>query len=215
MEKIGIFGGTFDPIHIGHLRTCLEVKEEKGLDKAFFVPNNIPPHKNPAGAPPDVRYEMVKRALRNYPSFEVCDLEIKRGGRSYTIDTVREFKEKFGRDKRYFFISGSDAFSSITTWKDYKNLLREVSFLVMYRSGHFYPFLEDILPEDIFSEFEIIERGRRYLNKKTGTSVEFVNVTLIEVSSTYIRNLVRKGKSITFLVPKEVEEYIKERKLYT
>ena len=214
MKKIGIFGGTFDPIHIGHLRTCLEVKEEKDLDRVFFVPNNIPPHKDTTGTPPELRYEMVKMAVKDYPFFEACDLEIKRGGRSFTIDTIREFKEKFGRDKSYYFIVGSDAFSTITTWKSYEQLLRETSFIVMYRSGHVYPLLEDILNEELFEEFDILEKGRLYKHRESGTTIEYVNVTLLEVSSTYIRNLIKKGRSIKLLVPEEVKRFIEEKDLY-
>ena len=180
MKKIGIFGGTFDPIHIGHLRTCLEVKEEKDLDRVFFVPNNIPPHKDTTGTPPELRYEMVKMAVKDYPFFEACDLEIKRGGRSFTIDTIREFKEKFGRDKIYYFIVGSDAFSTITTWKSYEQLLRETSFIVMYRSGHVYPLLEDILNEELFEEFDILEKGRLYKHRESGTTIEYVMLPFLK-----------------------------------
>ncbi len=214
MAYIGIFGGTFDPIHVGHLRASLEVMEEKGLDRIYFVPNNIPPHKEFKGAPSEARLEMVRLSVDGIDNFFACDLEIRRGGKSYSIDTVREFKEKFGSENRFYFIAGSDAFSTISTWKDYRDLLREVSFIVMCRPSHPYPFLEEVLSGEAFSEFEMVEKGRRYVNTLSGTTVEYINVTLLEVSSTYIRNLVKKGRSIKFLVTREVEGFIREKRLY-
>ncbi len=213
MKKVGVFGGTFDPIHYGHLRSALEVSEEKGLESVIFVPNNIPPHKDFRGTSSDVRLEMVRLAVSGVDEFSVSDCEIKRGGKSYTIDTVRELKSSMNGVDLYFIV-GSDAFSTISTWKDYRDLLCEVNFLVMCRPSHTYSFLEEVLPGDVFSRFSVEERGRKYINKVSGTVVEYVNVTPLEISSTYIRNLIKGGRSIKFLVPKEVEEFIKEKKLY-
>jgi nicotinate-nucleotide adenylyltransferase len=116
--RIGILGGTFNPPHLGHLILAEEVREKLNLDKIFFIPTNIPPHKSTESVSSWHRFNMVKLAIKSNPYFEVLDLEIKRGGVSFTIDTIKELKSKFPRDE-FYLIVGSDLASTFSTWKDF------------------------------------------------------------------------------------------------
>jgi nicotinate-nucleotide adenylyltransferase len=203
--KIGIFGGTFDPVHLGHLRVAEEVRESFGLEEVWFVLSARPPHKGGlAHAPVEDRWEMLKMALENNPHFKPCDLELKREGPSYSIDTVRELRKTL--KVQLFFIIGEDAFLEIRTWKDWKELLESCNFAVMKRTRrNLTGFLRELGYEKVNpSEFK---------NQK-GTSLYLVKVTKLEISSTLIRTLVKNGSSINYLVPEQVRKYILEKGLY-
>lgn len=203
--KLGVFGGTFDPVHLGHLRVAEEVRESLGLEEVWFVLSARPPHKGGfAHAPVEDRWEMLKMALENNPHFKPCDLELKREGFSYSIDTIRELQKDL--KVQLFFIIGEDAFLEIRTWKEWEKLLESCNFAVMKRTSQdLTGFLKELGYEKITpSEFK---------NKK-GTFLYLVKVTELEISSTLIRNLIKSGLSIRYLVPEPVRKYILEKGLY-
>jgi len=203
--KIGIFGGTFDPIHLGHLRAAEEVRESLELEEVWFVLSARPPHKGGfAHAQAEDRWEMLKMALEGNPHFKPCDMELKREGFSYSIDTVRELQRTL--KAQLFFIIGEDAFMEIKTWKEWEKLLGSCNFAVMKRTSRgLTGFLQELGYEKITpSEFK----------NKEGTFLYLVKVTGLEISSTLIRNLVKSGSSIRYLVPDRVRKYILEKGLY-
>ncbi len=203
--KIGIFGGTFDPVHLGHLRVAEEVRESLGLEEVWFVLSARPPHKGGfAHAPVEDRWEMLKMALENNPHFKTCDIELKREGPSYSIDTIRELQKNL--EAQLFFIIGEDAFLEIRTWKEWERLLEICNFAVMKRTSRdLTGFLQGLGYEKITpSEFK---------NKK-GAFLYLVKVTELEISSTLIRSLTKSGFSIRYLVPEPVRKYILEKGLY-
>ncbi|MCF8067700.1 MAG: nicotinate-nucleotide adenylyltransferase [Desulfobacterales bacterium] len=213
--RIGLFGGTFNPIHFGHLRTALEVKEYFALDRITLIPSAIPPHKAKEGvADPEDRMEMVRLAVKSCPDFSVSDAELKRSGFSYTVDTVRHFKAALSDTAEIFLIIGLDAFMEIKTWKSYSDLFDMVPIIVMTRpesGGYVNPSI--FLKEKISYEytFSKTENGYIHQNKQP---VYFLEVTQLAISSTRIRNLVKVRKDIHFLLPETVQQYITSKGLY-
>jgi nicotinate-nucleotide adenylyltransferase len=192
MDRLGILGGTFNPIHVAHLSIAEQVGEACGLGKVLFVPAHIPPHKDsPDIAPAEDRYRMTVLATESNPRFEVSRIEVDRSGTSFTKDTLRELLKKYpGRE--LFYIIGSDAVAELPTWREPDVVVKLAKLLVVNRPG---------------SELERLdERFRK--------NVEVVNVSASDVSSTEIRERIRKGLSIGHLVPPKVERYIKENGLY-
>lgn len=186
--RIGILGGTFNPVHIGHLILAEEVREKLGLDKIIFVPTALPPHKDDVNiAPPQDRLRMLKLAVASNKFFTVSDIEIKRQGRSYTIDTLKAFKDKYSRDELYFII-GSDLLKYLSEWKDLGQIISMVKFIAATRPG--YP-LEKIPPY-----------------------IQTLPIRAVDVSAFEIRQCVAQGKSYGYLVTDKVFDYIKKRKLY-
>jgi len=186
--KIGLLGGTFNPVHIGHLILAEEVREKLALDKIIFIPAALPPHKDDADIAPAVdRLNMLKLATKGNKFFGVSDIEIKRTGRSYTIDTVKELKNRFPHDELYFII-GSDLLKYLNEWKDLSQINKIVNFVAATRPG--YP-LEKI-PADIHR----------------------LAIRAVDVSGFEVRQCARENKSFGYLVPDKVFDYIKKRKLY-
>jgi nicotinate-nucleotide adenylyltransferase len=191
---IGLFGGTFDPIHLAHLRLAEEAREEFRLERVLFLPAAIPPHK--AGwkiSPYQDRYEMTRLAIQGNPAFEVSDLEIERPGASYSVDTVKRMKERF---PDLAFLMGADQLLEIHTWKDPRELFDLCRVIVFDRPGFDLANLEQMGPE---------VRALNYLKARTG---------LYPVSSSDIRGRVRAGKSVRYLVPEAVHEYLRSHRLY-
>ncbi len=198
--KIGIMGGTFDPIHYGHLVTAEAARVEFGLDKVVFVPSGLPPHKksrNLAGK--GHRYKMTLLATKSNKYFSVSSEEIDRQGYSYTIDTIKSFDEKYRRKAKFFFITGADAISEILTWKDVDSLFKICEFVAATRPG--------FNQNDLFSDIE-------YLREKYNSKIHFIEVPSLAISSSDIRKRVENGLSIKYLLPESVEEYIYENRLY-
>jgi nicotinate-nucleotide adenylyltransferase len=190
MSKVGIFGGTFDPIHLGHLITAQSVKEIRELEKIIFIPAFISPHKSDIKtSSPEDRLKMIKLAIKNIPFFDYSDMEIKMGGVSYTVDTLRELQKQY---EKLEFIIGYDNIFSFHTWKDPDEILKLSTIIVLKRkSSHAPPFQDKYYRQAVFVE----TRG-------------------IEISATDIRERVKHGMPINFLVPPTVMEYIYNQKLY-
>jgi len=207
--KVGIFGGTFNPIHMGHLRAAQEVKEEIPLDRIIFVPSYIPPHKDLAdNVPGHKRLEIVKRAIGSNHCFDVSGFEVESGGASYSIRTIKYIRERYQTTP--YFILGQDAFNEIFTWFEADKLFDFSHFVVMTRPHAAKIPLSDILG-DISISFEPTQRG--YINS-TGMEIIFVEVTSLDISSSYIRALCKKGRSIKYLVPDVVQDYIYKERIY-
>jgi nicotinate-nucleotide adenylyltransferase len=210
--NIGIFGGTFNPIHLGHLRAAEELRQQFKLAKVIFIPASSPPHKSdPAIIDPLHRLKMVDLAITGNEAFLSSDIELLRTGKSFTIDTLRELKRLYP-DVDFSFIMGTDAFLEIHTWHKWTELFRECDFIVMNRPGS--PKLSaKIIPPDIRSEFQWKPRKREFLHSG-GHRVSLARVTGMDISSQAIRKMLREGQSIRYLVPRRVMEYILEHKLY-
>ena len=218
---IGLFGGTFNPVHIGHLRAALEVVEKFPLDECHFVPSATPPHKA-AGDLVDasIRYDMICRAVAGQAGLKVSDIELKRAGPSYTVDTIRLFREKLPKSDRLYLIVGLDAFLELDTWKSYRTLLKSVAFIVMSRperglerSSERWRALNDFLCHVISEEYTGSEE-RSVFSHPQLMPVHVINVTMLDISSSKIRELIRSGCSVRYLLPAEVLDIVHNRGLY-
>ncbi|MCG6961529.1 nicotinate-nucleotide adenylyltransferase [bacterium BMS3Abin03] len=190
MGKVGIFGGTFDPIHNGHLITTQSVRELRNLDKIIFVPSFVSPHKpNIKSASPKHRLNMIKLAIEGVDFFDYSEYEIDKGGISYTVDTLQEFKKRYDELE---FIIGYDNIFTFHTWKNPDEILELAKIIVLKRKSS--------IPRSFIDKFV-----------KAAT---FVQTRGIEISATDIRERVKKGMPINFLVPEKVKEYIYKNNLY-
>lgn len=210
---IAIIGGTFNPIHYGHLRIAEEVREALSLDKVLFIPTSQPPHKDDGSLiPPEHRLEMVRLSTSDNPFFEVSNIEIKRGGRSYSVETLRALrKENPGFE--WSFIVGTDSFNDITTWREYEELFRLTNFVVVSRPGHPIKKIGEVLPIELARGFWYDESKGVYLNP-AGRFVAYLETTCLDISASAIRRMVKEGSSIRYLLPPGVEEYIQRERLY-
>ncbi|GIN10552.1 putative nicotinate-nucleotide adenylyltransferase [Shouchella clausii] len=187
MKRIGLFGGTFDPPHLGHLLIAQEALTTIKLDEVWFVPVSTPPHKDRTGLTSGKdRYDMVKAALLQEGRFRVCDIELIRKGKSYTIDTVRELKRTYPNDE-FFFLIGGDMVDMLPEWRGIDELKQLVTFVAFNRPG---------------------------ASVKSRPDVHFVPFVEVNISSSLIRERLAKGKPIRYFVTPEVEQLIEERNLY-
>ena len=216
-QKLGILGGTFNPVHYGHLAAAEEVRDRLRLDRVLFLPSFLPPHKHDEEIPSAVRrLEMVRLAVAGNPHFVVSDLEVKRGGLSYTIETVESLLVKHP-GAGLVFIIGLDSFLEIRTWKEWERLLTLCAFAVLSRPGFRFadlaalPFLEEHRMELERLDSRETERVSVEVN---GAILSFENVPLYDISSTDIRSRVRQGRTIKYCLPEPVERYIIENELY-
>ena len=226
--RIGIFGGTFNPIHIAHLRIAEEVRVRFSLDQICFIPASIPPHKETNIARAENRLELVQQAISSNPYFTLSDIEIQRKGPSYTIDTIKVCKSNWKDRSQIFFIVGSDAFLEIDTWKSYRLLFDLISFIVMPRPQN--NVIEQKNQPDYQSIKPLIDTMQRFIIQKVSSDYVYNNdgmfyhpkkqpiyicqVTALNISSTDIRNYCKQKKSVRYLVPDDVMRYIQNNKMY-
>jgi nicotinate-nucleotide adenylyltransferase len=211
--KLGILGGTFDPIHLGHLRSGEEIGQNLALERVYLIPSALPPHKtrNPVTAFHH-RLAMAQLGTGRSSLLETMDLEGNRPGFSYSIETLKELHQRFGPSTELYFILGLDAFLEIKTWRDYKGLFEYAHFVVLFRPG-----CQKHPLNDLFSDLDInaSKAGtQNHFVAPSGNSIFLITPTRMEISSTNIRNMVKEGKSIHFLVPEAVRNYIIEKGLY-
>lgn len=198
-QKIGIMGGTFDPIHIGHLVTAEAVRNEYGLDKVLFIPAANPPHKQNQKVTPAIhRYIMTAMATYSNPYFHVSSIELDRPGPSYTIDTIYELIDKFGPQTEIYFITGADAIQEIPTWDRIEELLGVCQFIAATRPG--------CVPS--------VDNIKEYFGELGKDRIHRLNTPELEISSTDIRARIKKSYSIKYIVPESVENYIIKEGLY-
>ncbi|MFA5095910.1 MAG: nicotinate-nucleotide adenylyltransferase [Candidatus Omnitrophota bacterium] len=186
--RIGILGGTFNPVHSGHLILAEEAREKLGLERIIFVPANLPPHKeNSDIAPAAIRLRMLKLAVKGNRYFDVSDAEARRKGRSYTIDTIREFKSRYPQDELYFII-GSDLLKYIEAWKDLAEINKMVKFIAATRPG--YPL------------------------EKIPAYIQTLGIRAVDISGFEVRRCIKEDKSFRYLVPEAVFNFINKKGLY-
>ncbi len=213
--NIGLFGGTFNPFHNGHIGIIDYVKDQYGLEKIFFIPSATPPHK------PDInlacandRFNMVKTSLETFDDFFVSDKELTREGPSFTIDTINEFKNEHDSSTRFYLLMGSDAFLDITTWKDKDKIFKIVPIIIMLRGfWQNYDTIASFIDENISKEY-IFNREDNGFRHRTKQKILLCSVPKIDISSTMIRKLVKNRKPIKDLVPADVEKIITAKELY-
>lgn len=197
-RRIGIMGGTFNPIHFGHLMLAEQAYQEFSLDEVIFLPSGRPPHKRAEILSDTDRKEMILLAIQDNSHFSFSSLELEREGTTYTVDTMVQLKERYPRDD-FYFIVGADSFFSLENWHSPRQLFSQTRFLVATRNGH---------------GKKELERHKNRLEEWYDAKVEFLDFPNMDISSSAIRKRVQAGKSITYYVPKNVEEYIWDHGLY-
>lgn len=211
--RVGVFGGTFDPVHFGHLRSVEEAREQLSLDRVLLVPAADPPHKQRRRlTPAPHRTAMLRRAVRGQSYLRVSSVEIDRPGKSFTIDTLRQLRRAYPH-WQLTLLMGADAFADIATWKDYPAIFAEVDVAVFSRPTQCLAEPRDALPVAVRGEFRY-SPSRRSLVNQTGKRIHFLTVTALDISATEIRDRVRRDRSIRFLLPPTVERYIAAQRLY-
>jgi len=218
--RIGIFGGTFNPIHIAHLCVAETVREELGLSRVIFVPAAVPPHKEVEyGVAAEHRLKMVELAVASNPQFTVSDLELKLPRPSYSVRTVETLQQEYGKDAVLFFITGMDSFLEVGTWHAAERLLSMCDFVTTFRPG--WPH-QDLASHKYVHEIDMVTLGMLDNREKslgkvemtTGRDLWLVGSAGMDVSSTDIRKRVKARKSVKYLLPEPVESYIIENGLY-
>ena len=221
MKGIGLFGGTFNPLHNGHLKVAEDVKAKFNLEKIYFIPSAVPPHKGTEHlADASDRFQMIKAAIPSGKGFEASDVEIQRPGPSYTIDTVKYFENRLPASMPCYLIVGMDAFLEIDTWKSFKTLFDMLPVIVMTRPAK----STQMIPAPV-AELEKyihahVDSGYMYLKQKScfvhpkKQLIYLCHVTPVDISSTRIRNYVRQNMSIKQMIPDTVEKYIHKKGLY-
>jgi nicotinate-nucleotide adenylyltransferase len=208
--NLGVFGGTFNPVHIAHLRVAEEVREALGLAKVLWIPSADPPHKHTSIAPATCRLEMVRLATASNPAFETLDLELSRPGPSYTVDTLTQLGEMHP-DARLWFLIGADALDEIHTWYRPERLFELASFAVFSRPGTpSRPLAKRLGPEVA----RLFRSGPTGLEHPDGHELREVTVPQIDVSASDLRRRIARGASVRYLVPDPVIDYIDKHRLY-
>lgn len=211
--RLGIFGGTFDPIHYGHLRSAEEVRQAQQLDRVLFIPSAQPPHKSRRDlVSAEHRLAMVRRAVRANPYFRASDVEVRQSGPSYSVRTLETLRRRHPA-ARLVFVIGADAFRDIGTWFDYRRLFELADFVVTSRPPH--PTLEPLewVPVAARGDFRYKRRGSE-LEHVSGHRVAFQRISDLAISATQLRHLLQHGRSVKYLTPTAVERYIAENQLY-
>jgi nicotinate-nucleotide adenylyltransferase len=203
-RKIGIMGGTFNPIHYGHLVTAEEALIQFHLERVIFIPTGEPPHKTTGKiASPEDRYLMTVMATASNREFYVSRIEIDKKGKSYTIDTLRELKKIYGKDSELFFITGADAILEILTWKDTEEIITLCKFIAATRPGYNISKMEDL--------------KKRLFNEKVEMAEQclfIMEIPALAISSTDIRNRIKSNRPIKYLLPESVSSYLLKNDLY-
>ncbi len=208
-KKIGIFGGTFDPIHIGHLRMALELKEQLDLDEMRLLPCHQPPHRDVPQVSSAQRAEMLRIALQDCPELQLDERELQRDKPSYTYDTLLELRAELGSDASLVLCMGEDAFAGLPNWYCWQELIRLAHIVVIARPGWNIP--ESGGARDLLDEYQ---GEPKCLTEAAAGSIVLQSPRLLPISATEIRQQIQVGKSAQFLVPDAVWNYIKANHLY-
>lgn len=193
MKKIGLFGGSFNPIHLGHLILAQEALYQYQLDKVIFIPAANPPHKDPQELiEPYHRYRMTELAIAGNPKFEISDMELKRDGKSYTIETVNTYQKLYPEETELYLIVGMDSLAEIFTWKDAENLIDLICFLGAPRQGYEW----------------------KMLDERVKKRIKLIQMPIIEIASRIIRERIRMKEPVRYWVPEPVFDYLMEQELY-
>jgi nicotinate-nucleotide adenylyltransferase len=207
-------GGTFNPVHFGHLRAAEEVAESLRLTQVIFVPAAQPPHKSEVGLVPfGDRYRMLQLGIEENPIFELSDLEHKRAGKSYSVETLTQLSTLHGKGKELYFVLGLDAFLELPTWKSYRELFSLCHLVVVARPGYSPTSLHAMLQTQVSDNYSFDPKVEGFVHPAEHT-VYYREVTLLDISSSTVRELLAKGCSVRYLVPEKVEAYIYKQGLY-
>lgn len=213
--RLGLHGGTFNPIHLGHLRGVETAREAFGLERVYFIPAALPPHKDEKiEVSPAQRFEMVRLAVEDNPAFQVSDVELSRPGKSYSIDTVLYFRKRYP-GAELFFIVGLDSFLEVTTWKRYQDLFSLCHFVVLNRSGSKRSDPPDLTPRVFWTNFRRGENADQWVHGPSGLVTYFVERPIMDISSSEIRERRRTGRSVRYMMPEKVEAYVIENRFYS
>ncbi|HPG24510.1 MAG TPA: nicotinate-nucleotide adenylyltransferase [Myxococcota bacterium] len=218
--RTGVFGGTFNPIHLGHLRAAEEVRQALSLDRVLFVPSRIPPHKHTDPDDPIAdsarRLRWVERAIAGHPDFSVDRVEIEREGPSFLVDTLATIRGRDGTGTAPppVFIVGQDAFAEMGDWRAPERIFALADLAVMTRPPGHLRHLADRLPAIVRDDYDIAADGRAALHRSAGTRIDLVPITPLDISSSRVREECRAGRSIRYLVPESVREEIEESRCY-
>jgi nicotinate-nucleotide adenylyltransferase len=214
--RVAIFGGTFNPIHLGHLRAAEEAAELLALERVLFVPSADPPHKAGGAADPlapaKLRLDWVRLAIADNPRFEADPLEVERGGRSYAVDTLRALGERLAPERPIFLI-GHDAFALVDTWRDPQAIFELAHFAVIVRPGVSPGSLAEWLPEQVRGDVALAPDGRSALHR-VGTWVRVLEIAALDVSASELRARLRAGRSVRYLLPERVREAVMQSGVY-
>jgi len=218
IARTGLFGGTFNPIHLGHLRAAEEVRQALGLAQVLFIPSRIPPHKSHDPHDPiadsDQRLAWVERAIAGHKAFSVDRIEVDREGPSFLVDTLAAIREREATGEPPVFIVGEDAFAEMGEWRAPETLFALADFAVMTRPPGQLRSLGERIPEAVKDVFEIASDGRSARHREAGTRIDLVTITALDISSSRVREECRAGRSIRFLVPESICESIEESRCY-
>ena len=212
---IGIFGGTFDPIHYGHLRLAQEILETAKLGEVRFVPSGTPPHRTRPGADPQDRVAMVKLAIAGNDRFTCDDRETRRAGKGYTYDTLADLRHEIGATRPLAMLVGADAFLDLATWHRWRELFALAHIVVAYRPGYPIDTWQARMPEPLAHEYAV-----RYMQQPLAVhlapagGIAAVSMTGLDISATFVRTSVHEGSSPRYLVPDAVLDYIESHGLY-
>ena len=214
VSAIGLFGGTFDPIHFAHLRLAEEVVDRFGLDQVHFIPAAVPPHRNEPSASPAHRLAMTRLAIQGNPRFVVDGRELGRAGTSYTIDTLSEIRSASG-DRPLCLLMGADAFVALTTWHRWNELFDLAHVVVARRPGFPIENLTSSMPDALRAQYLRRHSADPAAMKATLAGNIFAHeLTALDVSATELRALINRDASLRYLLPDAVIAYIEEHKLY-
>ena len=196
--RIALVGGAFDPVHFGHLAAAQTVYESFDVDRVVLMPLGDAPHKSLSSTPAAERYEMVREAVRDNPALAVSDMEIRRGGKTYTVDTLRQIKD-INPDMDIYFVMGADEFKAIDTWREPESLFSLCRVIAVSRPG--------------YDTASLIKKTAEVKERYVGEA-SFLEVPSLDISSSDLRKRIRDGRSVKYLIPKEAEEYIIRHDLY-
>ncbi len=217
--RLGLLGGSFNPVHNGHLAIARQTREVLGLDQILFIPSSHPPHKpNESLAPPEDRYEMVRLAVDSDPSLAISDVEIRRPGKSYSIDTVRLLRQTYGEQAQLYFLIGLDAFLDFPSWRDPRTLLELCRFVVLSRPGLLFRSLSTVPllpPIPVPSLMDLDAERISRIEAPLGTQgLICLKLPPSPISASDIRSRIRQGLPVANLLPPSVESYILHHHLY-
>ena len=216
--RIGLFGGTFNPIHLGHLRAAEEVREALDLRRVLFIPSHTPPHKdgdeNDPIASAEQRLEWVELAIAAQKSFSVDRIEIDREGRSYLVDTLRAIRDRETGRRKMVFILGEDAYAEMGDWRDPAGIFGLTDLAVMTRPPGQLASLADRMPSVARDLYTLSQDGQSAVHREAGTRIDLVPISALDISSSKVREACRAGRSIRFLVPETIREPIEVSERY-
>lgn len=216
MSAIGILGGTFDPVHYGHLRLAQEVADKLRLSEVRFIPSGTPPHRASPGAAAEDRLAMVRLAVAGNSLFTVDERELRRSGPGYTVDTLRELREQAGAAQPLVLITGADAFLDLATWSRWHQLFDLAHIAVAYRPGFPVDTWQTRMPQPLAAEYQSrLMRQPLGVHTAPAGGIVVVPIAALDISATMIRDALRRGATTRYLLPDAVIQYIQEHSLYS